>query len=193
MALKVFIFLWMFFSTSNEVKLGECYSQYGANKQESIGLVWYGFIVQVFPRTQLSDGVHVWIMWLLVTENWKFIKRASLKCTGSWLQRSALQVVWVCFQVSSWDDSGFVSSTYVDSGKLADDITWDLISSSILWNLGLHLYFIFSRCETMAQDCLVLLFVCLFFFPSISLEQTTLCTNQISDAEVVFWQNVPNL
>lgn len=36
MALKVFIFLWMFFSTSNEVKLGECYSQYGANKQESI-------------------------------------------------------------------------------------------------------------------------------------------------------------
>ena len=37
----------------------------------------------------------------------------------------------------------------------------------------------------MAQDCLVLLFVCLFFFPSISLEQTTLCTNQISETEVV--------
>ena len=57
-----------------------------------------------------------------------------------------------------------MSSTYVDSGKLADDITWDLISSFVLRNLGLHLYFIFNRCETMAQDYLVLFFVCLFFF-----------------------------
>lgn len=84
------------------------------------------------------------------------------------------------------DDSGFTCSTYVDSGKLADDITCDLIPSFVSWNLGLHLYSVFSRCETVAQDCLVLLLVCLFFFPSISLEQTTLCTNQISEAEVVF-------
>lgn len=77
-----------------------------------------------------------------------------------------------------------MSSTYVDSGKLADDITWDLISSFVLRNLGLHLYFIFNRCETMAQDYLVLFFVCLFFFfRSISLEQTTVCSNQISETE----------
>lgn len=76
-----------------------------------------------------------------------------------------------------------MSSTYVDSGKLADDITWDLISSFVLRNLGLHLYFIFNRCETMAQDYLVLFFVCLFFFQSISLEQTTVCSNQISETE----------
>ena len=57
MALKVFIFLWMCFSTSNEAKLGECYSQYGANKQESID--WCDMVskCKYFPETQLSGVV----------------------------------------------------------------------------------------------------------------------------------------
>ena len=76
-----------------------------------------------------------------------------------------------------------MSSTYVDSGKLTDDNTWDLISSFVLRNLDLHLYFIFNRCETMAQDYLVLFFVCLFFFFSIYFFGADHSVYQISETE----------